>query len=153
VKKIIAILAFALLPLIAGCPSVPQLPDSKTLPPAANLALKAIASANAALDVAYDFIDSGVRSGAIEPKQGRAWFNMLDEYKAKVADAQKLYDSGGFDAAKAQAAGTEALIKFLHDQAIKSLQDQARKSATFYPDRDLPILRSIAWIRQPQHSS
>jgi len=132
-RKLIAIVALALLPLLAACPSVPQLPDSKTLPPAGNIALKAIASANAALDVAYDFIGSGVRSGAIEPKQGRAWFNTLDEYKAKVAQAQKLFDSGGFDAAKAQAAGTEALIKFMHDQAIKSLQEQARKSALFNP--------------------
>jgi len=132
-KKLLTIIALAFLPLLAACPSVPQLPDSKTLPPAANLALKAIVSANAALDVAYDFIGSGVRSGAIEPTQGRAWFNTLDGYKAKVKAAQDAYAAGGFDAAKAQAAGTEALIKFLHDQAIKSLQDQARKSATFYP--------------------
>ena len=76
-RKILAIIALALL---TGCPSVPQLPDSRTLPPAANIALKAIATANAALDVAYDFIGSGVRTGAIEPKQGRAWFNTLDGY-------------------------------------------------------------------------
>lgn len=146
-RKIFALLAFALLPLLAACPSVPQLPDSKTLPPAANIALKAIASANAALDVAYDFIGSGVRSGAIEPKQGRAWFNTLDEYKAKVAQAQALFDSGGFDAAKAQAAGTEALIKFLHDQAIKSLQDQAKKPAVYVLTFETHPVWRRQWIR------
>lgn len=125
-KKLFAIVALVLL---AGCglmPKTPALPDSKTLPPIANEALKAIVAARGGLDAAYDFIGSGVRSGAIEPTQGRTWFNTLDTYRDKVNQAQKLFDTGGYDAAKLQAQGTEALIKFIHDQAIEALKKQAK---------------------------
>lgn len=150
-RKFLAILAFACLPLLAGCPSVPQLPDSKTLSPAANAALKAIVSARGVLDAAYDFIGTGVRTGAIEPTQGRAWFNELDTYRDKVKKAQEIFDAGGFDAAKVQAQGTEALIKFIHDQALEALRKQAKPAGLLVWEREVqPTARRLAWIRQPQ---
>lgn len=142
-KKLFAIVALALL---AGCPQIPQLPDSKTLPPIANEALKAIVAARGGLDAAYDFIGSGVRSGAIEPTQGRAWFNTLDAYRDKVNQAQKLFDTGGFDAAKLQAQGTEALIKFIHDQAIEALKKQAKPAGLTVWQREIQPTRGLAWI-------
>lgn len=142
-KKLFAVVALALL---AGCPQIPQLPDSKTLPPIANEALKAIVAARGALDAAYDFIGSGARTGAIEPVQGRTWFNTLDTYRDKVNQAQKLFDTGGYDAAKLQAQGTEALIKFIHDQAIEALKKQAKPAGLTVWQREIQPTRGLAWI-------
>lgn len=145
-KKLFAIVALV---LFAGCglmPKTPALPDSKTLPPIANEALKAIVAARGGLDAAYDFIGSGVRSGAIEPVQGRTWFNTLDTYRDKVNQAQKLFDTGGYDAAKLQAQGTEALIKFIHDQAIEALKKQAKPAGLTVWQREIQPTRGLAWI-------
>lgn len=153
-KKIFAVVVLALAG--SGCglfPQTPQLPDSKTLSPAANAALKAIVSARGVLDAAYDFIGSGVRTGAIEPTQGRAWFNELDTYRDKVKKAQEIYDAGGFDVAKVQAQGTEALIKFIHDQALEALKKQAKPTGLLpVLQREVqPTTRRLTWIQQPQN--
>jgi len=147
--RILAVI-FAL--AVSGCglmPQAPQLPDSKTLPPAANASLKAIVAARGVLDAAYDFIGTGTRTGAIEPTQGRAWFNTLDTYRDKIKKAQELYDAGGFDAAKMQAEGTEALIKFIHDQALEALRKQAKPAGlvVIWQREVQPTARRLAWIR------
>jgi len=148
-KKIFAIVVFVLL---AGCgliPKAPTLPDSKTLSPVANASLKAIVAARGVLDVAYDFIGTGTRTGAIEPTQGRTWFNTLDTCRDKIKKAQELYDAGGFDAAKMQAEGTEALIKFIHDQALEALRKQAKPAGlvVIWQREIEPTARRLAWIR------
>jgi len=147
-RALVVVLALA----ASGCglmPQAPQLPDSKTLPPAANAALKALVAARGVLDTAYDFIGTGIRTGAIEPTQGRSWFNELDTYRDKINKAQQMYDSGGFDAAKMQAQGTEALIKFIHDQALEALRKQAKPAGlvVIWQREVQPTARRLAWIR------
>jgi hypothetical protein len=147
-------LLLALMVAFSGCGLLPktQLPDSKTLSPVANASLKAIVAARGVLDAAYDFIGTGVRTGAIEPTQGRTWFNELDTYRDKIKKAQELYDAGGFDVAKLQAEGTEALIKFIHDQALEALRKQAKPAGlvVIWQREIQPTARRLAWIRQPQ---
>jgi len=139
-RKILVILA-AMLPLLAGCPSVPQkdLPDSKVMPPTASAVLKGIVLAKETLDVAYSFIADATNQDLLDPVQGRRWFVQLDGYRDKLAKAESLLNAGNFDAAKLQAEGMNALIKIVHDQAIEAVKRSAKK----------PVLFVFAYAIQP----
>lgn len=132
-RTLIVVFALALLPLVAGCPSVPQkdLPDSKVLPPTASQILKGIVLAKESLDVAYSFIADAATQDLLDPVQGRRWFVQLDGYRDKLAQAEKLLNAGNFDAAKLQAEGMNALIKIIHDQAIEAVKRSPRKPVLF----------------------
>lgn len=139
--KVIVIALAAVLPLLAGCPSMPQkdLPNSKVLPPVASAILKDIVLAKETLDVAYSFIADAANQDLLDPVQGRRWLVQLDDYRAKLAKAESLLSAGSFDAAKLQAEGMNALIKIVHDQAIEAVKRSARK----------PVVHVLTFITQP----
>lgn len=151
----IALLAVLALPFVGGCGFMMQkqepLPDSKVLTMPGDEALKAIVLAKEGLDVAANFIADSTNQGLLDPAQGRKWFEELKTYRARLAEAEKLLSSGSFDAAKMQAAGTQALIKFIHDQAIEAV----KRSAAPKPAGLVQILwqeefqptRRFAWTR------
>lgn len=148
------LLAALALPLV-GCGFMTQkqeaLPDSKTLTKPGDEALKAIVFTKEGLDVAANFIADSTNQGMLDPVQGRRWLEQLKTYRARLADAEKLFSSGSFDAAKMQAEGQKALIKFIHDQAIEAV----KRSATPKPAGLVQILwqeefqptRRLAWTR------
>lgn len=151
-RKILVVLA-AVLPLLAGCPSMPttaDLPASKVLPASGSEVLKGLVVAKETLDIAANFIADGVNQELIEAKQGRAWFEQLKTYRARLADVEKLLAAGSFDAAQMQLAGTQALIKVVHDQAIQAVRRANQKSASLIEARwqaeVQPTARRFAWI-------
>lgn len=132
-KRLFAVVALAFLPLLAGCPSMPttaDLPASKVLPASGSEVLKGLVVAKETLDIAANFVADGVNQELIEPKQGRTWFEQLKTYRAKLADVEKLLAGGSFDAAQMQLAGTQALIKAVHDAAIEAVKRANRTKPT-----------------------
>lgn len=151
--KRLLVLAALVLPLLAGCPSLPttaDLPASKVLPTSGSEVLKGLVVAKETLDIAANFIADGVNQELIEAKQGRAWFEQLKTYRAKLADVEKLLGAGSFDAAQMQLAGTQALIKAVHDAAIAAVRraNQAKPASLVevrWQVETQPNARRLAW--------
>lgn len=129
-------LALALLAL-PGCAwmstksAILEAPQVQSLPPLGQKAQRAVDASNAALTVVYTFVRDGLKAQTLALKDADVILAKADEYADDLDRAQKLIDTGGFDAARVKAEATQTLIKLLHNQAVAAAQ--RRSELVFQP--------------------
>lgn len=122
--------------LLGGCgwmsakSAIVDAPQIQSLPPLGQKVQRTVDAGNAALAVVYTFVRDGLKAKTLAGPDAARILAKADEFSGDLDKAQDLINAGGFDAAQAKAASTQALIKILHDEALAAAQ---KRSAVLVP--------------------